>query len=180
MTGTKLKKPFTPEKEPKKKKGQPLVPNGGNDRVWTPDDLTKNIVDHFKPTGRILEPCRGQGAFTRAMPTAKWCEIDEEIDFLTTEGHWDWIVTNPPWSKITPFLKKAMEVSDNIVFLALLNAWFQKKRMQDMQEAGFGFKEILLLDTPKKPWPQTGFQLAAVHISKKHNNQVNFSHLKHP
>ena len=89
--------------------------------------------------------------------------------------HQDWIITNPPWSKFRDFLKKSMEVSDNVVFLALLNAWFMKARVRDMSQAGFGVVEVLMIDTPAKPWPQTGFQLAAVHIKRGHTGPTLFS-----
>ena len=31
--------------------------------VMTPVYLAKEIIEHFNPTGRILDPCRGTGAF---------------------------------------------------------------------------------------------------------------------
>ena len=33
------------------------------DIVMTPVYLAKNIIEHFEPTGLILDPCRGEGAF---------------------------------------------------------------------------------------------------------------------
>jgi hypothetical protein len=152
-----------------------LAPSGGNDVVYTPDDLALDIVNHFKPTGKILEPCKGGGAFLRVMPSADWCEIQEGKDFLTVDGKWDWIVTNPPWSLIRPFMVKSMQVSDNIVFLCLVNAMFMKARMRDMKEYGFGLKELYFLDTPKKPWPQTGFALGACHIQRGYVGDLRMS-----
>lgn len=143
---------------------RPLAPKGGNDRVYTPDYLAKQIVAHFKPRGRILEPCKGKGAFTKLMPGCDWCELDEGRDFLQHEGQYDWVVTNPPWSKLRDFLQHSMELSDNVVFLCLVNAFFMRARQRDMREAGFGMAEILFVDTPPPPWPQTGFSLGAVHI----------------
>jgi len=162
------------------KKGRPLAPKGGNDKVWTPDDLAFRIVDHFQPSGLILEPCKGEGSFMRAFSRngindAIWCEIDKGVDFLEFNDKVDWIITNPPWSQFRKFLKKSMEVSNNIVFLALLNAWFMKARVRDMQENGFGLVEVLMVDTPPKPWPQTGFQLAAVHALKGYTGEVKFT-----
>lgn len=109
------------------------------------------------------------------MPGCEWCEIDEGRDFLTVEGRWDWIVTNPPWSQFRTFLAKSMEVADNVVFLSLLNAWFMRARVADMRKARFGIVEVLMLDTPPKPWPQTGFQLAAVHAKRGHTGTTIFS-----
>ena len=163
-------------------KRRPLAPKGGNDQIFTPPELATAIVEYFKPRGTVLDPCKGRGAFydalARHVGVCSWCEITEGHDFFHARGHWDWIITNPPWSKFRPFLNRAMLVADNVVFLALLNAWFMRARVRDMREAGFGIKEILLLDTPPKPWPQTGFQLGAVHIQRgyaKNSCKINFS-----
>lgn len=159
-----------------------MMPRGGDDRVYTPPELARQIVRHFRPEGTILEPCRGRGAFTDCLPRhTRWMEIDEGHDFLLHDPpcpHFDWIVTNPPWSKFRPFLRRSMEVANNIVFLALLNAWFMKARMRDMRDAEFGLVEILLVDTPPAPWPQTGFQLAAVKISHGYSGTVKFSRIE--
>ena len=42
---------------------------GGNDKIQTPDNLAMKVVAHFcdQMTGRILEPCCGEGAFVRAL-----------------------------------------------------------------------------------------------------------------
>jgi len=165
---------------------RPLAPKGGNDRVYTPPELARQIVRHFDALGKRLDPCRGKGAFEKAMVEhsvfgfVEWCEIDEGVDFLAIDitEHYDWVITNPPWSQLRAFLKKSMEVSDNVVFLCLVNAFFMKARQQDMKDAGFGMKEILFVPTPPKPWPQTGFSLGAVHIQKGYSGPVAFSHLE--
>ena len=166
-------------------KNRPLAPKGGSDKVYTPPELARQIVGHFDARGKRLEPCKGQGAFYQAMIAhdphsfVEWCEIDEGFDFLTMEitQHYNWVVTNPPWSQLRAFLKKSMEVADNVVFLCLVNAFFMKARQQDMHKAGFGMKEILFVPTPAKPWPQTGFSLGAVHIQKNYIGPVIHSHL---
>ena len=40
------------------------------DIVMTPVYLAKNIIEHFEPTGLILDPCRGEGAF---YDNYNWC-----------------------------------------------------------------------------------------------------------
>lgn len=162
------------------------MPKGGNDNVYTPDWLARAIMDHFKPDGKLLEPCRGKGAFYKLMPKGSpWCEIAEGRDFMAYKGRVDWVVTNPPWSELRAFLKKSMEVADNVVFLCLVNAIFMKARMRDIREAGFVVNEILLVPTPKAPWTQTGFCLGAVHICKTSagdtdGNLCRISHLDVP
>jgi hypothetical protein len=43
------------------------------DVVLTPDAIAADVVKHFRPTGRMLDPCRGNGAFWKHMPGAEWC-----------------------------------------------------------------------------------------------------------
>ena len=54
------------------------------DIVMTPEYLAKEIIEHFNPTGRILDPCRGEGAFYDNYPEGDhdWCELGEGRDFL--------------------------------------------------------------------------------------------------
>jgi hypothetical protein len=87
------------------------------DAVWTPDWCALDMVRHFEPSGRILEPCRGGGAFTRCLPMAEWCEITEGRDFFAWSYPVDWIITNPPYSLTREFLRHAMKVAANVVFL---------------------------------------------------------------
>ena len=152
-----------------------LCPQGGNDIVYTPHKLAERIVNHFKPQGKICEPCRGGGSFTKYMPECDWFEVEEGRDFLDVfSGEWDWIVTNPPWSKFRKFLNKSMEVADNIVFLVTVNHFWTKARVRDMKEADFSIKEILLVDTPKE-FPQSGFQLGAVYIKRGYKGKAKIS-----
>lgn len=74
------------QKKQKKQKKPRLCKQGKNDVIFTPDELALAIVQHFQPSGRLLEPCRGQGAFCRAfersgLKTYDICEITEGIDF---------------------------------------------------------------------------------------------------
>lgn len=146
-------------------KNQPNRDYVSNDVVMTPLHMAKRIVDHFKPSGRILEPCRGAGHFTRYMPDAEWCEITQGRDFFDWEKPVDWIITNPPWSKIRQFLQHSMKVADEIVFLMTVNHVWTKARIRDIYETGYGIKEICLIEMPPE-FPQSGFQLGAIHISR--------------
>ena len=162
-----------------------------NDEVQTPINLAVGIMNHFKPTGKILEPCRGDGNFIEAYETynliiqlenkegIKWgyCEINENKDFFDWTEKVDWIITNPPWSQIRKFLQHSMELADNIVFLITINHLWTKARLRDIKEYGFGIKEIMLLDTPKE-FPQMGFQLGVIHLQKNYKGDIRLSSLK--
>jgi len=152
---------------------RPIAQRNGNDVVQTPVYLAELIAAHFCPTGRILEPCCGEGNFLKVLPGADWCEITKGRDFfaLTEHDHWDWIITNPPYSQYRIFLQKAMAVADNIVFLQLINATFYRARLRDVFAAGFGIAELLLVDAPSE-FPQFGFQLGCVHYKRNHKGDT--------
>jgi len=147
-------------------KNQPNRNYSSNDVIMTPDYLCKAIVEHFKPSGKILEPCKGTGNFLKYMK-ADWCEIEEGKDFFNYNKKVDWIITNPPYSKMRKFLIHSFEISQNIVFLITINHIWTKARVRDMQNHGFDIKEILLINTPKE-FPPMGFQFGIVHFQKNY------------
>lgn len=150
----------------------PIKNQPENDLVYTPRCLSKNIIEHFNPTGILLDPCKGDGSFYDQFPLnceKYWCEIQDNIDFFNFNRKVDWIITNPPWSKIRQFILHGMSISDNIVYLAILNHFLTKARLRDLRINNFCIKEIYGVKTPLKPWPSSGFQLAAVHLVKSSN-----------
>jgi hypothetical protein len=147
-----------------------------DDVVQTPVEMAGRLVQHFKPQGRILEPCRGQGHFLQFLPGAEWCELKEGRDFMEWDKKVDWIITNPPWSKIRSFLQHAMRWSDDIVFLLTINHIWTKARLRDIKESGFGLKEICLLEMPDS-FPQSGFQLGAVHVQRDWGGDIRMTDL---
>ena len=53
------------------------------DVVYTPDYVSKHIVELLNPVGRCLDPCKGDGAFFKYLPNgSEYCELDEGTDFL--------------------------------------------------------------------------------------------------
>ncbi len=155
-----------------------LIPKGGNDKIYTPEYLAKAIIEHFKPTGLILEPCAGTGNFLKYLPKdTLWCEIDKGKDFFDFNQQVDYIITNPPYSLMRKFLQHSMKVSDNVIFLTSINHLWLKARIRDIEEAGFGIKEICLCDTPKE-FPQSGFQFGIFHLEKNYKGNILFTKLK--
>lgn len=146
----------------------------GNDDVMTPPWLCDLIVSHFCPRGRCLEPCAGTGNFIHSMlrhgvDSVDACELKEGRPFHDYQGHVDWIITNPPWSKISEFLRKAMRVSREVVFLMTINHAWTTSRMRDVDEAGFHLNEIFVVPWPDE-FPRSGFVLGAVRWSKGKGN----------
>ena len=162
-----------------------------NDCVQTPVNLALDILNHFKPSGSILEPCKGEGNFIQAYETYNlivqlegkegikwaWCEILEGKDFFDFKDKVDWIITNPPYSKMRKFMQHAMKLADNIVFLTTINHLWLKARIRDITGAGFGIKEIVIFNTPKT-FPQSGFQIGCFYLKKGYVGDIKFQRLK--
>lgn len=112
------------------------------DRVYTPRWVVLDIIEHFNlPEVYVLEPFRGQGAFTRERPLWKWCEIDDGRDFFDERDPIKWIVSNPPYSKLRPVWRHAATLAANIVFLIPLRNW----------TSGYGFvREALAYGNPRE------------------------------
>jgi len=140
--------------------------SGVCDRVYTPRELALRLVRHFNPRGVVLDPCRGEGAFDGPLVT-DWCEIEEGRDFFSWGGHADWIIGNPPWSLFSDFNRHALERGDNVVWLYHLAGHLTKRRIKDATDRGFSLRQLVLVDTPPEPWPQSGFQVAAAHWSRE-------------
>lgn len=161
---------------------QKLIPSNTKreDCVQTPIEVATLIVNHFRPSGKVLEPCKGDGNFLKAIGgygqnvSTLWCEILEGKDFFTFNEKVNWIITNPPYSKMRKFIQHSMEVSDNIVFLTSINHLWLKARIRDINEKGFGIKEIMLLDRPDT-FPQSGFQIGCFHLQKGYKGDIKFS-----
>jgi hypothetical protein len=61
--------------------------------------------------------------------------------------------------------------SDGVVFLLTINHIWTKARLRHIKEAGFDIKEICLLEMPGS-FPQSGFQLGAVHVQRNWNGDI--------
>lgn len=154
-----------------------LIPSGGNDRIYTPEKLAKYIIEYFNPAGSLVEPCCGSGAFLKYMGSnADWFEIDMGRDFFSCDKTYDWAITNPPFSIFRKFINHLYKLKvKNIVLLCPLNHVVGlKARNRDMILAGYGIKEIILIDTPKE-FPQSGFQWSISHIKYGYTGDVSIS-----
>ncbi|OUX44535.1 MAG: hypothetical protein CBE21_00715 [Proteobacteria bacterium TMED261] len=154
---------------PKERKKTP------NDVIMTNPNTAKWIVDYFQPTGKMLEPCRGDGAFYNELQNhgdTDWCELTEGKDFLDYNGKVDWIITNPPFSIFDAFLLKSFEIADNIVFFCPLTKVFKGKRL-DIKICEYGgIKEIIHMGGGNQHGFPFGFSTGCIHYQKnyKENN----------
>lgn len=147
-----------------------------SDKVYTPDHIAKYIVEFFQPTGKILDPCRGEGAFYKFLPADSfWCEIQEGVDFFEWNTPVDWIISNPPYSNFDEWLDHSYQVAENIVYLIPLykyfNAW---RRVRKLYKWG-GLKHILAIGPGKVLGFSMGNTIGALHIKKNYCGDIGWS-----
>jgi hypothetical protein len=106
-----------------------------NDEFMTPPDLAKVLYEWVNPSGTVLDSARGTGNFTFDLSTD---------DFLNWTEKVDWIVTNPPYSKIDKYLEHSCEVADKgfSYLLGLHN--LTAKRIEICEKQGFYITRIYL------------------------------------
>ena len=146
------------------------------DVVYTPDWVARDMVEFFKPSGRILEPSAGDGAFLKYLPGADWCEIEKGRDFYSVNEHYDWIVGNPPYSEKLPWLRKSMTTADNIVYLLPLNSPFNSSAiMLDLREWG-GIVHMRYHGTGGEMGFPFGYPCGAIYFKKGYRGAMEISY----
>ena len=128
--------------------GRKLIPTNikREDCIQTPLDLAIDIVNHFKPEGKILEPCKGEGNFIKAYETYNL------INQVSGNNGIEWA-----WTEILEG-KDFFEWTENI------------------ENAGFGIKEIIIFDTPKT-FPSAGFQIGCFYLKRGYVGEIKFGKL---
>jgi len=147
-----------------------------SDVSMTPPEVARRVVNHFKPSGRVLDPCRGDGAFWNAMPGAEWCEIREGRDFMEWTSPVDWIVTNPPFSTFMGFIKHAFDVSENVVFVIPAAKVWGSMPYHEMIEAYGGIREIVILGRGRSIGLPLGFAVGAFHFQRGYKGETRIVH----
>lgn len=145
-----------------------------NDVVFTPDDVARDVVAFFKPSGKILEPCCGEGAFLKYLsPDTDWCEIERGRDFFANHNHYDWIIGNPPFSIFTEWLTHSFELADNVVYVMMPQSLENSiGRLKQIESYG-GIKTKYYLGTGKEiGMMDCGFLIAAVHFQRDYKDGI--------
>ena len=150
------------------------------DVVMTRPEIAEMVVKHFKPTGRMLDPCRGGGAFWKHMPGAEWCEVREGKDFFEWKAPVDWIVSNPPFSVFMQFLRHSFEVADNVVYTIPASKIWQSIPYLEMIGAYGGIREILTLGRGRAIGMPLGFAIAAIHFKRGYKGQTRIHYPPNP
>lgn len=149
---------------------RPVLPA---DIVYTPDYVSKHIIRWLNPTGKILDPCKGDGAFYNYFPQgAEYCEIREGKDFFLYNEKVDWVIGNPPYSIFENFLKKAFEISDNVSFLVPTNKIFQRQKIMDMINNYGGIESIIIYGSGQLIDFPFGFSVGNFHFKKGYKGET--------
>jgi hypothetical protein len=152
------------------------VPLNEKDIVFTPDDIARDIVEHFRPAGSILEPCKGEGAFLRYLPpNTEWCEITEGRDFFAWDKPVDWIIGNPPFSDYFAFLAHAFSLADNVLYLLTTKKPFQSLRNLELIYSYGGIVEIFVIGRGSEIGWHMGFAIGAIHFRKNYKGPITLS-----
>lgn len=114
------------------------------DEVYTPDWAASDMVRWFRPTGKILEPCRGDDAIYKYLPGAEWCEIKRGRDFYKWTVKVRWIIGNPPYSKnqFPEWMQHSFEIADNVVYIMPIRKFFSSNRVMELSRNYGGLKHV--------------------------------------
>ena len=138
-----------------------------SDVHFTDKDVARKVIEHFKPSGKILEPFRGSGIFYDELPEGTdWCEIDEGRDFFKFNEKVDWIVSNPPFSNLTDVLRHSFNISDNTVYLVPLSKIYSSAPRLRLVRDQAGIKEELNFGPGRDIGFDIGFPFAAIHFKR--------------
>jgi hypothetical protein len=146
-----------------------------SDVVYTPDWCAHDIVDYFQPSGVMLDPCKGEGAFLKYMPNADWCEIGEGRDFFAYTNQVNWIISNPPFSIFDDWLEHSFSIAENIVYLLPFHMFFRAYgRIQLCRKYGW-VKHIRIYGTGSKVKFPTGNAVGAVYFKRGYFGDTSWS-----
>jgi hypothetical protein len=134
------------------------------------------MVEWFKPTGRILEPCRGDDAIYNHMPSgADWCEVERGRDFFAWNEQVNWIISNPPYSIFDEWLTHSFEVSENSVYLISPGKLFMAHgRITRIRAAGW-IKHVRFYGTGSGMGFPSGAEFAAFHFMRGYVGDTSWS-----
>jgi hypothetical protein len=145
------------------------------DVVYTPDWVARDMVEFFKPSGRILEPAAGDGAFLKYLPGADWCEIERGRDFYAVNEHYDWIFGNPPYNIYWQWFIHSLEIASNVVYLLPTGKPFISQRSMDAIREYGGIKCLRVYGGGHALNFPFGFSIAAFHFQKDYHGPMEIS-----
>lgn len=147
-----------------------------SDIVYTPRWCAEDMVRFFSPSGIILEPCRGGGAFLEFLPPeTHWCEIVDGKDFYQWQEPVDWLVSNPPYSQTREWLRHSYRIAENILYLIpFRNMTSGYGLLTELRQYGW-LKHVRIYGTGGLLNFPMGNAIAAFHIARGYRGATEFS-----
>ena len=126
------------------KSRQPPKKVRSSDIFQTPPSGVEVIIPYILKEWKILEPACGEGQVVKTLEKYGFevhgSDIMHGFDFLSTlaapEGDFDCIITNPPYSLKTAWLKRCYEIGKPFALLLPLTALEGRERMKMYKEHG--------------------------------------------
>jgi hypothetical protein len=122
---------------------------GARDDFPTPRALARLCISLVPAVAgqEWCDPFRGGGAFFDQFPLVvvrSWTEIKDGRDFFDSTTRADWLVSNPPYSRVDEVLDHSARLAQ-VGFAYLLAAHaVTPARLARMEMAGFGLERLLL------------------------------------
>ena len=118
-----------------------------NDLKMTPPTLAKKCISliNIEDDDVILDGFKGTGNFFNNYPTnckKDYCEIEEGLDFFKYDKEYDWFITNPAFSLITPTLNKVCKEAKKGFGLLIGVLNLTPKRLAIIHDAGYNITKI--------------------------------------
>lgn len=129
------------------KKKPPMKQNSPDD-FQTPPGALKPLLKYITPGATIWECACGKGNLSTALCADGFKVVSSDIktgkDFLTYEPeHYDYIITNPPFSIKQEFLRRCYELGKPFALLLPLTTFETKKRQELFKKYGV---QVIFMD----------------------------------
>ena len=146
------------------------------DIVYTPDWVAKDMIEYFEPSGVVLDPCAGAGAFLDLLPLGSpWCEIDADRDFFGWTERVDWVIGNPPYSLTRRWFQHSYTIADHLCYLVpLRNVFSGYGFVREIHSYG-GIRAIRVYGTGGRLGFPMGNAVGAFHIERDYTGPTAFT-----
>jgi hypothetical protein len=149
--------------------------NKPNDVIYTPKELAINCINSFELSSYdlVLDAFYGKGIFYDNYPNyvkKEFCEIEapHNKDFFKYDKKVDWIITNPPFSKVNLVLEHTFKIVDKGFGYILASHNLTEKRVKMINSNGFGITGFAFY------WVKEWFGYPCIFIKCEKNKDNNF------
>lgn len=152
-----------------------------SDYVKTPEWCAIDMINYFQPSGKILDPCRGENKvfynnLCNLSLIPDWCEITENVDFFENKKKYDWIIGNPPYSIFNKWIKYSYTIGEDIVYLLPTFKIYNALSLIRLYRDKGGIKHIRLYDTGKRIEWSRSRPIVAAWFQKGYSGETSYSY----